>query len=149
MQRWMWTITPTNRQHLIAVITDAIMKAPVGFVLIIQEAGRTLAQNAKLWPMLTDISNQVRWDGEKMSKDEWKDWFTAALRQQRQVRGMEPGTIVFVGASTSAMGKKEFSDLIELMYMFGAQQNVRWSEKSFQQFRELRSTEAVEEEAFS
>ena len=138
MRKWYFTITATNRRHLCRVVTDAIMSAPVGFVLTVQEAGRTLAQNSRLWPMLTDISSQVKWDGETMTQQEWKDWFTAALRQQRQVRGMEPGTIVFVGGSTSAMGKKEFSDLIELLYMFGAQRRVRWSEKSNQNFAEYR-----------
>jgi hypothetical protein len=140
MKRWMWTITETNRQYLAGVILEALRTAPVGFVLVIQEAGRTLMQNAKLWPMLTDISTQVLWDGERMTKEEWKDWFTAALRQQRQVRGMEPGTIVFVGCSTSLMGKKEFSDLIELMYMFGANNNVQWSDASHKHFEQLRRT---------
>lgn len=138
MRKWFFTITATNRLHLCRVVTDAIMAAPVGFVLTIQEAGRTLAQNARMWPMLTDISRQVLWDGERMTQQEWKDWLSAALKQQRQVRGMEPGTIVFVGGSTSAMGKKEFSDLLELMFYFGAQQGVIWSDKSKQHFAEDR-----------
>lgn len=138
MDKWFFRITPFNRDHLRRVVLDAIERAPVGFVLQIGEATRTLEQNAKLWPMLTDIAGQVVWNGERMDKWEWKDWLTAALRQQRQVEGMEPGTIVFVGRSTSAMGKREFSDLIELMYAFGAQRDVAWSEKSKQSFAELR-----------
>lgn len=144
MNRWYWVINDKNRAHLARVVLEAIRTAPAGYIIAISEATRTLKQNAKLWPMLTDVSNQVLWDGQRMSKDEWKDWFTAALKQQRMVRGMEPGTIVFVGTSTSSMGKREFSDLIEVMYLFGANNNVDWSENSRKRFAELRAKERQE-----
>ena len=118
-------ITGTNRPRIHA----AIDSADEGDAVKIGDATRSLEQNSKMWPMLGDISKQVLWDGERMTDEEWKDWFTAALKKQRMVRGMEGG-IVFVGRSTSNMGKKDFSELIELMYAFGAQNNVRWSDES-------------------
>lgn len=88
---------------------------------------RTLDQNSKLWPMLGDIASQVEWYGQKLTDNEWKDVFTAALRKQRAVPGLEGGFVV-LGAHTSEMSKGELSELIELMYAFGADHDVEWSE---------------------
>lgn len=104
------------------------MNAPDGYVCTIQEKTRTLDQNSKLWPMLQDISAQVDWYGQKLTSDEWKDVFSASLKKQKVVPGLDGGFVV-CGQRTSKMGKKEFSDLIELIYAFGAQQNVKWTEQ--------------------
>lgn len=138
-----FTITDTNRAHLAQLVVDATRSAAAGYVLTIAPAGRTVLQNKKMWPMLTDISQQVLWDGETMTPAEWKDWITAGLRQQRMVRGMEARTIVFVGRSTREMGKAEFSELIELMYAFGTARDVAWSENSKNNFAELRRATAA------
>lgn len=94
---------------------------------------RTKDQNAKLWPMLTDISRQVRWPdfetGELvfLTNYEWKDLFTAYVKRQRMLPGIDGG-VVMVGASTSAMDKRTFSELIEAIYAFGADRGVVWSD---------------------
>jgi hypothetical protein len=76
-----------------------------------------------------------------MVQEEWKDFFTAGLRQARMVRGLERRTVVFVGMGTSELTREEFADLIELMYHFGAEHKVRWSEKSLEAIAAMRSTE--------
>ncbi|GGO89112.1 hypothetical protein GCM10011348_46100 [Marinobacterium nitratireducens] len=99
---------------------------------------RSLSQNAKMWPMLTDLSNQVEWYGEKLSPEDWKHVMTAGLVKQRAVPGIEGGFVV-LGVSTSKMKKETFSQLIELMYAFGAEQGVKWSEsamRAYEQYRE-------------
>lgn len=93
----------------------------------IKQNRRTSGQNALMWSLLGDISRQVEWHGEKMSKKDWKWVFTAAIRKQRMVPGIEGG-IVFLGEPTSGMSKKEISDLIELIYAFGADHGVEWAE---------------------
>lgn len=103
------------------------MQAPENYVCTIQEKTRTLDQNAKLWPMLGDISKQVDWYGQKLTSDEWKDVFSAALKKQKVVPGLDGGFVV-CGQRTSQMGKKDFSELIELMYAFGSERGVVWSE---------------------
>lgn len=105
----------------------AIQDAPDGYIVTVGEPTRTLDQNAKLWPMLDDISRQVEWYGQRLSREEWKDVFSAALKKQKVVPGLDGGFVV-CGQSTSKMGKREFGDLIELMYSFGADRGVRWSE---------------------
>ncbi len=88
---------------------------------------RTIEQNDKLWPMLRDISKQVCWHGNWLQDYEWKEMFTAALKRQKIVPGIEGGFVV-LGASTSRMPKKDVSDLVEMMYAFGAERGVKWSE---------------------
>jgi uncharacterized protein YoaH (UPF0181 family) len=96
-------------------------------VLIVTRPRRTKDQNAKLWPMLGDISRQVEWYGELYGQDDWKNMLTAALENQRVVRGINGG-FVGLGKSTSAMTKKQFCDLVELIYAFGSEHCVKWSE---------------------
>lgn len=90
------------------------------------QSKRSLEQNALLWPLLTDVSAQVVWYGEKLTKDEWKDVFTASLKKQRVVPGIDGGFVV-CGQRTSTMSVADFSELIELINAFGAQQGVRFS----------------------
>lgn len=111
---------------------EAVRSAPDGYVVDIGPAKRTLDQNSKLWPMLTDVARQVQWpvDGELqfLIEDDWKDIFTAALKKhQRVAKGIDGGAVM-LGGRTSKMKKPEFSDLIELIYAFGSEKGVQWSE---------------------
>ena len=94
---------------------------------VIKKNRRSLGQNALMWSLLSDISDQVEWHGEKMSKKDWKWVFTAAIRRQRMVPGIDGG-MVFLGEPTSGMSKQEMSDLIELLYSFGAEHGVEWAD---------------------
>lgn len=110
---------------------SAVLAAPEGFIVEIKEPTRSLEQNSKLWPMLHDLSIQVDWYGQKLSQDEWKDVLTAALKKQKVVPGLDGGFVI-LGQRTSTMGKKDFSELIELLFAFGAQQNVTWSDRNLE-----------------
>ena len=100
-----------------------ILAAPEGYVVTLAEPNRTLDQNSLLWPLLTEVSKQVDWYGNKLTADEWKDVFSAALKKQKVVPGLDGGFVV-CGQSTSRMSKREFSDLVELIYAFGAERGV-------------------------
>lgn len=93
---------------------------------MLKEKTRSLDQNALLWPLLNEVSRQVIWHGKRLSREEWKDVFTAALKKQTVVPGIDGGFVV-CGRSTSLMSKAEFSELIELIYAFGAQQGVKFN----------------------
>ena len=97
--------------------------APDGYIVEIKPATRSLDQNSLLWPLLTELSQQVDWYGKKLTPDEWKDVMTSALKRNKIVPGIDGGFVV-LGMSTSKMDKKTFSDLIELIYSFGAQHDV-------------------------
>lgn len=87
---------------------------------------RTLAQNSRLWAMLTDISKQVDWYGRKLTPEQWKHVFTAALSKQDVVPGIDGGFVV-LGKSTSKMTKVEMSELQDLMEAFGAEKGVKFT----------------------
>lgn len=95
-------------------------------VLEVKPSTRSLEQNARLWAMLTDISRQVDWYGRKLTPDEWKHVFSAALKKQEVVPGIDGGFVV-LGLSTSKMTKAEMCDLQTLMEAFGAEKGVRFS----------------------
>lgn len=95
-------------------------------VVEVKPETRTLAQNARLWAMLTDVSKQVDWYGRKLTPEEWKHVFTASLSKQDVVPGIDGGFVV-LGKSTSKMTKPEMSELQDLIEAFGAQQGVRFT----------------------
>ena len=105
----------------------AVLEAPEGYIVTIQEPTRNLVQNSRLWASLSEVSRQVDWHGNKLTPEEWKDVFTAALKRQKVVPGIDGGFVV-IGARTSKMGKREFSELLELVYAFGAQHGVQFSD---------------------
>jgi hypothetical protein len=105
--------------------------------LIVTEPRRTKDQNSKLWPMLGDIAAQVEWHGQYLKDFEWKDIFTAALKRYRAVPGIDGG-IVLLGMRTSRMTRSEFSELVESIYAFGAERDVKWSEPAQKTIEEHR-----------
>lgn len=106
----------------------ACRNAPAGYVVEIKEKTRSLEQNSMLWALLTDVSRQVDWYGRKLSPENWKNVFSAALKKQDVVPNIDGDGFVVLGQSTSKMGKKEFGDMIELIQSFGAQRGVVWSD---------------------
>jgi len=89
---------------------------------------RSIEQNARLWAMLTDVARQVEWHGQRLSKEDWKEMFTAALKRQRVVPGLEGGFVV-LGASTSQMTVGELSELMELIAAFGVEHGVEFKDE--------------------
>jgi len=75
--------------------------------------------------MLDEISEQIDWYGRKLTPEEWKHVFTAALKKQDVVPGLDGGFVV-LGQSTSNMSVAEMTELIELCTAFGTQQGVKF-----------------------
>jgi len=98
-----------------------------GTVIEFRKARRSQDQNALLWAMLTNVSKQVEWYGQKLTAEDWKDVFTASLRRSRVIPGIEAGSFVVLGMRTSDMTKDEFSNLIELIHAFAAERGVMFS----------------------
>ncbi len=102
--------------------------APDGWFVSISEPTRTLDQNAKLHPMLEDIRRQVP-GMNAFSRDDMKLRFLNALGSEGRFLPVLEGEGVFpVGQRSSLLSKSQFSDLIELLYEYGARNGVRWSE---------------------
>ncbi len=121
--------------EICSLINRGLFKGVVEVVL--QRPARSLSQNRKMWPMLTDVSKQVNWYGEKLDNEDWKDVCMSSLNKQRAVPGIDGG---FVGLSkrTSKLDKEGFAQLIEVIYAFGSEQNVAWSEPALQTYSKYR-----------
>lgn len=102
-----------------------VAEAPAGYCVVVSEPTRNLEQNAAMWAMLTDVSEQVVWHGRRLSPDSWKHIFSSSLKKQDVVPGLDGGFVV-LGQSTSSMTKREMSDLLELIQAFGAQHDVHF-----------------------
>jgi hypothetical protein len=116
----------TAAQWVIDMSDKALPAGPV--VVTLGREKRSAEQNARLWAMLTDVSNQVEWHGARMSPEDWKHIFTAAQHQQRLVPGIDGG-FVALGRSTSRMDKGELSELMELIAAFGVDNGVEFHDE--------------------
>ncbi|MBI0276865.1 recombination protein NinB [Hafnia alvei] len=123
-----------RQQNAIQFIQSLPVNPDSPFVVTIQERTRTLDQNARLWAMLNDISEQVVWHGLTLSSEDWKHIFTASLKGQRSAPGIEGGFVV-LGQSTSRMTVGEMRDLIELIQAFGAGHNVKFGDDAIAAMR--------------
>ncbi|PLR52394.1 recombination protein NinB [Chimaeribacter arupi] len=122
-------IDSIRRRNCIEYIQTLPANPESPLVVTIQERTRSISQNAKLWACLNDISEQVNWHGRKLTSEEWKWVFTAALKKQDVVPGIDGGFVV-LGQSTSRMAVREMRDLIELISAFGAEHNVQFSDEA-------------------
>lgn len=105
-----------------------VLAAPDGYVVTIKEPTRNLEQNAKMWAMLGDLETQCDWHGNQLYAEEWKDLLSAGLVQSKAVPNLTGNGFVILGQRTSKLTKSQFAALIELIYAFGAERGVVWSE---------------------
>lgn len=126
-----------NAPFIIATLCAMIYRGIEGGEVLVNvgRPGRSLIQNRKLWPMLEDISEQVVLHGNKYDKETWKQVLTAHWRNQTLILGID-NMPVLIGRSTSLLNKAEFSELIEIMYAYGAGKDVKWSEKATKSYQE-------------
>jgi hypothetical protein len=117
--------TEAHRQRAL----NLVRSAELGVVIELKEKTRNLSQNALLWAALGDVSRQVEYYGKKYSPDAWKNIFSGSLKAMESVPAIGGG-IVMIGQSTSNMSKREFSELIELIFSFGAENGVKFSDNA-------------------
>jgi hypothetical protein len=128
--------------HAEGLLAEQFRKGRESLELALREPKRSLDQNAKLWCLLEDVACQCTLiiNGEKCTatREEWKDVFTAALKRESRIAMGIDGGVVMLGHSTSKMRKAEFSELIELIHSYGAENGVRWSERAQAVYDEYR-----------
>jgi hypothetical protein len=83
-----------------------------------------------MWAMLTDIARQLPWHGQRLTPDDWKLIFLDALkREARFVPALDGDGFVNLGRSSSDLSKGEMSDLIEIIFAFGAGHGVSFGDE--------------------
>ena len=132
--------TRDNVRQVFRAMFERVSGTDKTMELAVRERRRSISQNAKMWPMLSDVAKQVQLciNGQMVwaQPEDWKDVFTAALRrEQRMAQGIDGGLVV-LGAHTSKMRKAEFADLIEIIYAFGAEKGVVWSEPALSAYEQ-------------
>lgn len=122
---------PTRRQLAASYCLNAPDKTTVEF----REHKRTIPQNDKFHAMCADVARQVMWKDMfgrplKMNQESWKRFFLRIYQQEALVVPNEEGTAFFdLGVSSRKLGKKEFIDLIEIVYAFGSRKGVKFKDE--------------------
>lgn len=94
----------------------------------IADETRSQEQNRKMWPMLADLRNQVDWLGEYTTEDIKLMFLNRLGVELRFLPTLERQGMFPVGLRSSTLTREQFGALIELLYQFGAEQNVRWTD---------------------
>lgn len=86
---------------------------------------RSVDQNAAMWRLLTKVAEQHRHHGQRLLPDDYRLLFLDALkRETRMVPSLDNVGWVALGRSTSKLSTQEFSDLLELITAWCAQNGI-------------------------
>jgi len=105
-----------------------IERAPADHICRIGKRNRTDEQNRKLWPMLADIQRQVPGMAGFSAEDIKLRFLNALGVEMRFLPTLEGEGMFPVGLRSSTLTVDQFSALIELLYKFGAEHGVAWSD---------------------
>jgi hypothetical protein len=120
------TITSHNRVELVR----AVELAPLGAYFQLIDAPRTLAQNRTMWRLLTRIADQLEHCGEHWAPDDWKCAFLKAMgKKLRFMPALDGDGVVAIGYHSSKLSRAEMSEMIELIYSYGAEHGVDFDDE--------------------
>lgn len=125
---------PANprRSWVLAYLCDFIREQGRPLAITVAEPTRSLESNAAMWAALSDVSRQVKWpmNGalQLLSPDDWKQILSAGLKREQRVASGMDGGFVILGQRTSQMSQREMGELLELIFAFGAEHGVRFTE---------------------
>lgn len=113
-----------RNEHIKQTAHKWVNAAPPDTVVKFYKPKRTISQNDKMWAMLTEVSTQADLHGVRHNPDGWKIIFMDSLGYETKfILGMNHNPIP-AGFKSSKLSKDQMSDMIELMYMFGANNDV-------------------------
>lgn len=130
------TDTITSGRDIKKVFVDALamIEPEKAYTIKIQDADtRTLIQNRKMHAMISDISKQSVWQNKPRDLNFWKRLFSAEVEEQEITTGLS-GQLVVIGVSTSEQNKKWLAAMIELLYAYGAENGIIWSDPAERAF---------------
>jgi hypothetical protein len=120
-------ISPAIRERAI----NWIRKIPDGSRVEFRPPARTLPQNRKMRAMLTDVATQKLHAGRRYDEDTWKLIFMSELGIKVDfVPSLDNSTMIPIMPRSSELSVEKMSGLIEIMYAWGAENGVKWTEDS-------------------
>ncbi|WP_336195778.1 recombination protein NinB [Raoultella ornithinolytica] len=136
MKQQFCLINDNVKRNVVSFIESLPVDRRSPVIIEARDESRTDKQNRLMWPLLKDLSDQVSWYGEKLEPAEWKDLITVLVsqmqkpeREQKSAPGINGGRVYF-GVRTSQSSKRYMVEVIEAIYWFGTERNVKFSEKS-------------------
>ena len=107
----------------------AIAESPDGYAVEIKPITRSLAQNAKLHALITDIAKSLEWAGAKRDVETWKRLLTAAwIRARGEPIEMLPALdghgVDIVFRRTSELTVNEMIELIEYVQAWATDKGI-------------------------
>lgn len=128
MSRNLLRLTPGARHDAHLWVDKALSLWTLGkpYTLEIREPKRSDEQNAALWSLLGQITKQrPHHNGRKMTADLWKSVFMDALGHEVDYCASLDGERIFpLGHRSSHLSKAQFSDLLELILHWTAEQGL-------------------------
>lgn len=110
------------------------LNAPVNTRIEFKAPKRSIPQNDRMHAMLTELAQRATYHTLKLGKDDWKLLFLDQLWRERGVElrlvpNMDgTGFVPLTGRSSSDLSKEEMTDMIEMIFAYGAMQGVTFSE---------------------
>jgi hypothetical protein len=96
-----------------------------------KEPKRTLPQNDRFWAMLTDIAEQMKERGREYDPAQWKVIFMAAYGHEvKFLPSLDQKSFIPVGHSSSDLGVREMSDLMEFMSAWAAENGIQLNDNT-------------------
>lgn len=100
-------------------------------VLTLAPETRSLKENAMLHAMLTYISKNLEWAGQKRDVDTWKRlliaaWCRATGEPVELLPALDGMGVDIVFRRSSKLSRKECAELIEFIYAWGLQNDVHF-----------------------
>jgi hypothetical protein len=102
--------------------------APMNAVCNVHLPKRSKDQNSKMWAILSDIS-RAKPLGIHETPDGWKALAMHACGHEVAFMQGLDGRPFPIGFRSSKLDKQQMGDLIEWLYSFGSEHNVKWTEE--------------------
>ena len=112
---------------------------------------RSVSQNAAMWAMLSDLAEQLRWNGQQMTTEDFKLVMLDALRREHRhemrivPNSDKTGWLDISSTHSSDLSHEEMRDLLTIIRAFGDQHGVAWSEPAPKDNRPVPPPSAYEE----
>jgi hypothetical protein len=100
-----------------------VFSAKPGSRVILEEPQHSSEGNARMWALLTRLSEELEWHGQHYSPGMWKDFFMHAFKGVVWMPA-ENGGYVPVGRGTGELTAAERREFIRLIEEFGARHGV-------------------------
>lgn len=118
-------------QTIIWPSLKAMLLAGHRMVVTVKPETRSLAENAMLHAMLTEIAEQVDWAGQKRDAEVWKRLLTAAWLRARGesveiLPALDGHGVDVVFRRTSSLTRGECSELIDFIQCWAAEHDVKF-----------------------